>query len=62
MTAKSAPPALTFDDVSYAYGLTPAVDHVSFSVEPGEFVALVGADGSRERTVGELALGLELPQ
>ncbi|MSQ13068.1 MAG: metal ABC transporter ATP-binding protein [Dehalococcoidia bacterium] len=59
---ESAPPALTFDDVSYAYGLTPAVDHVSFSVERGEFVALIGPNGSGKTTLIKLALGLERPQ
>jgi zinc transport system ATP-binding protein len=62
VTVKSAPPALAFDDVSYAYGLTPAVDHVSFSVERGEFVALIGPNGSGKTTLIKMALGLERAQ
>ena len=45
------------DDVSFAYGDGPPVlDHLSFSVEPGETVALVGRTGSGKSTVIRLLL------
>ena len=42
-------PLLQVKDVSYTYhtkaGETPALSHISFSVFPGEFIAIVGPSG-----------------
>lgn len=43
-----------FDDVSFSYGDAPALDHVSFTVEPGETVALVGPSGAGKSTMFNL--------
>ena len=43
-----------FADVSFAYGGAPAIQHVSFVVEPGETVALVGPSGAGKTTVFNL--------
>jgi len=45
---------ITFDNVSFAYGDAPALDAVSFSVEPGETIALVGPSGAGKTTVFNL--------
>ena len=50
---------IVFDDVVFAYPDTspddrPTIDHVSFAIEPGEFVAFVGASGSGKTTIGSL--------
>ncbi len=46
-----------FDDVTFAYGDgQPVLDHLSFTVEPGETVALVGRTGSGKSTVIRLLL------
>ena len=36
---------LVFDDVSFSYGSHPVLHHVSFTVEPGETVAILGGTG-----------------
>jgi glucan exporter ATP-binding protein len=43
--------AVRFEDVSFSYdGKRPAVEHLTFTVQPGETVALVGATGSGKST------------
>src|SRR5690606_5509892 len=39
-------PALTVEDVSFAYGGRRALDGVSFKVERGSFTALIGPNGA----------------
>lgn len=53
---------LTADAVSFTYGREPAIDSVSLSIEPGEFVALVGPNGSGKTTLLRVLLGLVRPQ
>lgn len=57
---------IEFKDVYFAYPSgdgadVPAVNGISFSVEEGEFVALIGRNGSGKSTVARLADGLLLP-
>jgi zinc transport system ATP-binding protein len=54
-------PALAFEGVTFGYGATLAVEDVTFSIEPREFVALIGPNGSGKTTLVKLALGLERP-
>ena len=59
-------PALAFDDVSRDFavpgGITyPALERVSFTVECGEFLALVGPTGCGKSTILSLAAGLLRP-
>ena len=52
-----------FDHVSFAYrGEDWVLRDVSFSIEPGEKVALVGATGSGKTTIASLLLGFYEPQ
>ncbi|MEJ0060645.1 MAG: ABC transporter ATP-binding protein [Terricaulis sp.] len=51
---KASKGRITFHDVSFSYGGAVALDHVAFSVEPGETVALVGPSGAGKSTIFNL--------
>jgi cobalt/nickel transport system ATP-binding protein len=49
-------------DISYHYaGSIPALEKISFSIHPGEMVALVGANGTGKSTLLKLLDGLIFP-
>lgn len=57
---------IEFKDVYYAYqsgdgSEVPAVNGINFSVEEGEFIALIGRNGSGKSTIARLSNGLLLP-
>ncbi len=55
---------IVFSDVSFAYDDTEhsALNHVSFTIKPGEKVAIVGRMGSGKSTIAKLLLHLYEPQ
>jgi len=63
MPMPDTPPALSVERVTYSYraGATPALEDVSFAVEAGSRVALVGATGSGKTTVAKLIARLADP-
>ncbi|MDW6024167.1 peptidase domain-containing ABC transporter [Mesorhizobium sp. BAC0120] len=52
--------AVLFDDVSFTYGGTklPALDHVSFQVQAGTMLGIVGRSGSGKSTLTRLLQGI----
>jgi subfamily B ATP-binding cassette protein MsbA len=58
--------ALRFESVSFSYGgadaaRRPAVDRISFSIAPGETVALVGTSGGGKTTIANLIPRFHVP-
>ncbi|GHV32631.1 ABC transporter ATP-binding protein [Spirochaetia bacterium] len=53
---------LRFDRVSFSYGNFKVLENAGFHIHQGEFIALVGPNGSGKTTVLKLILGLEQPQ
>ena len=52
------------DNVSFSYpgAQTPALDHVSLRIRPGEKVGVIGKMGSGKSTLGKLLIGLYQPK
>ena len=62
MTSLTSASALTFDKVSMIFpDGTKALDEVSLTVRPGEFVSIVGPSGCGKSTVLRIASGLLSP-
>ena len=59
-------PLLELDHISYSYhsliGETKALENISFSVENGEFIAIVGPSGCGKSTLLSIISGLILPE
>ncbi len=54
-------PCLEFDHTWFSYDGAPVIEDVTFSVERGDFVAILGPNGSGKTTLLKLALGLLQP-
>ena len=58
-------PILALSDINYSYhelsGETKALENISFTVNPGEFIAIVGPSGCGKSTLLSLIAGLLVP-
>lgn len=54
-------PAITLENVSFAYDGVPALEDVSLDVAEGEFLGLVGPNGGGKSTLLRIVLGLLAP-
>ncbi|MGF9565350.1 ABC transporter ATP-binding protein [Neorhizobium sp. JUb45] len=48
------PPRLKLDGISYRYGDLPVLEKISMTVQPGEFVSILGPSGSGKSTLFRL--------
>ncbi len=55
-------PKLEVSGLSFAYGSKPVLENLSFSVQPKEFVSILGASGCGKSTILNLLSGLLRPQ
>jgi ATP-binding cassette, subfamily B, bacterial HlyB/CyaB len=55
---------MRFDAASFSYpgAITPALDRVSFEVQPGQVIGVVGRSGSGKTTLTRMIQGIESPQ
>ncbi|USN56322.1 MAG: ABC transporter ATP-binding protein [Candidatus Peribacteria bacterium] len=53
--------SLRFDDVTFSYDDTVAVEHITFSLDPGKTIAFVGPSGAGKSTILKLITGLYQP-
>jgi len=54
-------PTLVIDGLVKKYGQLTAVDHLTFALEPGEFVGFIGPNGAGKSTTMRTIAGLLLP-
>ncbi|MGE8206910.1 ABC transporter ATP-binding protein [Heyndrickxia sp. NPDC080065] len=55
-------PILEMDNVSFGYGIKNTLDGISFSVEKGEMISIVGKNGAGKSTLSKLICGFEKVQ
>ena len=51
--------AISLENVRYAYGRTPVLQDITFSVTPGDFFIIIGPNGSGKTTLMKLISGIK---
>lgn len=52
---------LTFEEVSFNYSHQPILENVSFTIQEGEFIAIIGPNGGGKTTLLKLIMGFLKP-
>jgi zinc transport system ATP-binding protein len=52
---------IELNDCTFSYGKVIALDHVTFSIEQGDFLGIIGPNGGGKTTLLRLMLGLLKP-
>lgn len=52
---------IELSDVSFSFGPRPMLEHISFSIKKGQYVAIIGPNGGGKTTLLKLILGLIKP-
>lgn len=59
---KKQTPCIEIQNLSFSYGSEQVLDHITFTVEVGEYIGILGQNGSGKTTLLKLILGLLEPQ
>ena len=54
-------PFVELEDVDFAYGAEPVLERINLTVEPGDFLGIIGPNGSGKTTLLRIVLGLLPP-
>ena len=60
MTSEAKPDVVELRDLVKRFGKVTAVDHVSFTIHPGEIFGILGPNGSGKTTTIRMLCGLNL--
>ncbi len=60
-SAADLKPLIDVRNISFNYGPIPVLKDVSFSINPGDFLAIIGPNGSGKTTLVKIILGLLKP-
>ena len=54
-------PFVEVEDVDFAYGAVTVLERINLTVEPGDFLGIIGPNGSGKTTLLRIMLGLLAP-
>jgi zinc transport system ATP-binding protein len=55
-------PVIEVKNLNFSYNNTPVLENISFSVEPGDYVGILGPNGGGKTTLLKILVGLLKPQ
>jgi zinc transport system ATP-binding protein len=61
MPVKARPPVLSVKDVSFTYDGNPILERITFDLQAGEYVGIIGPNGGGKTTLLKIMLGLLKP-
>lgn len=53
--------AISFNNVTFGYDASPVLENVSFTINRGDFISILGPNGGGKTTLAKLMLGLYAP-